>query len=221
MNAQNHKVQQANGTLHQMLLNTIMTFDKHEAQCAPKRTPKECMKVNSISRIALISALFACSINSYAKQVETVFQSCDIDAYFIDSDRNGSNVRSAPSAQSQIINQVDNMTTVLHITGIQNGWFQVDRIYDAASEGGDVDVFKGLGWVHASIVGGDGVGSNGTKLFQTATEKSKLLASIGVEKGIGLISCKGKWAYVQSRRDKLKGWVKNQTMCTNPLSNCS
>ncbi len=178
------------------------------------------MKINDISRIALFSTLLACSTNSYAKQVEAGFQSCDIDAYFIDSDRNGSNIRNAPSAQSQIINQVDNMTTVLHITGVQNGWFQVDHIYDAASEGGDVDVFKGLGWVHAAIVGGDGMGG-GTPLLQAPHKKAKWLTNIGVEKGIGLISCKGTWAYVQSGRGKLKGWVENQTMCSNPLSNCS
>jgi SH3-like domain-containing protein len=178
------------------------------------------MKVNMISYAAMFTTLLVCSMSINAKPIAADFQSCDIDAYFIDSDKHSSNIRSAPSSQSRVIKQVDNMTTVLHITGVKDGWFQVDRVYDAG-DGNDTVLFKGLGWIHHSIVGGDGTGSHGTKLFKAPTKTSKILAAVGVDDGIGFLSCKGKWAYVIAGNRDTKGWAAPKTICSNPLTNCS
>lgn len=181
----------------------------------------------TITTYQLTVAIFYSSILSVlATQsfASTNIQSCDIDAYLIDPDPSGSNIRMAPSAQSKIIKTItsaygSDYTLSIHITGYSSGWFLIDEATEGASENNEYR-FQGKGWIHSSLVGSDGV-SGGTSLFLFPTKKAKRVGSVQVEEGANLRSCKGKWVEVQNRKNKQTGWAAPNTLCTNGFTNCS
>jgi len=80
---------------------------------------------------------------------------CDVEAYVIDQDPNGLNVRPGPaksySVTGNLPNKADSGVSV-HITGSSGDWVQIDS---AVEEGTDEEhtFFKGTGWVYAPLLG--------------------------------------------------------------------
>jgi len=145
---------------------------------------------------------------------------CDVDAYVIDRDPNGMNVRSGPGSTYKIIGNLPNQDVngiSVHITGSQGDWMRVDI---AVEEGGDEDrtFFKGEGWLYGPLLGVDGIGG-GTKLYRQPSSRSGAIGNLpGGGDGATVRGCQGKWMYVEYR--KLKGWAAPDTLCTNPLTTC-
>ncbi len=181
----------------------------------------------TITTYQLTAAIFYSSMLSVLAThsfASTNIQSCDIDAYLIDPDPRGSNIRMAPSAQSKIIKTItsaygSDYTLNIHITGYFSGWFLIDEATEGASENNEYR-FQGKGWIHSSLIGSDGVGG-GTPLFLSPTKNSKRIGMIHVEDRATLRSCKGKWVEVQNDKNKQIGWAAPDTLCTNGFTNCS
>lgn len=144
---------------------------------------------------------------------------CDTEAYLIDDDPKGTNVRAKPDKNSSIVKTLkDRDAIVVKISGSGNGWFE---IASAETVGGENDktIFRGRGWIHSSLVGMD-VANAEPKLFAAPTKNSRVLKKLipdGSE--IKPIACQGKW--VQARSGNLTGWLAPETQCANPLTTCS
>ncbi|HYE14650.1 MAG TPA: SH3 domain-containing protein [Pyrinomonadaceae bacterium] len=149
---------------------------------------------------------------------------CDAEAYVIDQDPAGTNVRAAPGKTSKVIGNLPNETNggiVVHISGASGGWVRIDR---AVEVGGDEEIvrFKGAGWVYGPLLGVDGVGwvEGGTKLHAQPSAGSKVLARMKVDVGgAKVLGCRGKWLQVEHKG--VRGWATTDTLCSNPLTNCS
>jgi SH3-like domain-containing protein len=146
---------------------------------------------------------------------------CDADAYVVEEDEKGLNVRSGPGKEHKVIAVLtgdDDDEQMVHITGVSGGWV---RISTAEALDGK-SLFKGTGWVFASKLGTsvrpDGKGGYQARLYQEPNLKSAVVGKIPAEDGTAIISCKGKWVQVKSAT--LKGWLSPEGQCPNPVTTC-
>lgn len=145
---------------------------------------------------------------------------CDVEAYVIDRDPKGMNVRAGAGRAHKIIGNLPNQDVEgvrVHITGSNGEWVRIDL---ATEEGGEQDrtFFKGEGWLYGPLLGVDGVGG-GTKLYQEPKQRSRVVGNLpGGSEGATVRGCNGKWMYVEYK--KLRGWAAPGTLCANSLTTC-
>ena len=149
---------------------------------------------------------------------------CDLNAYVIDQDPKGLNVRSGPGSTFKVVGNLPSQGVEgvgVHITGGSGEWVRIDR---ATEQGGDEDrtLFSGEGWVYGPRLGTDGVGwmAGGTPIYEGPSKKSRLVARMAAgAEGASVRGCKGKWMYLEHK--KVKGWAQGDGLCYNALTNCS
>jgi SH3-like domain-containing protein len=162
----------------------------------------------------LVTGLLLLSIASSAAA-----ETCKLDVYFVDQDPT-TNIRAAPSGQAKVVARVDPANAVATIREARGGWFRVDRVIDYEN---DKPLFRGSGWVHASVLGlsvGSG-GESGPKLYAQPTTRSAVVQKLTPDGNIlDLVDCRGDW--VKVRVDKKKtGWMAPSAQCANPFTTCA
>ena len=149
-----------------------------------------------------------------------IVTNCDVEAYVIDPDPKGMNVRSGPGSTFKIVANLPKQDVEgigVHITGSKGDWVRIDM---AVEEGGEQErtFFKGEGWLYGPLLGVDGVGG-GTKLYQQPRQRSHVIGNLpGGSDGAIVRGCQGKWMYVEYK--KLRGWAAPGTLCSNSLTTC-
>ena len=149
-----------------------------------------------------------------------IVTNCDVNAYVIDPDPKGMNVRSGPGSTFKIIGNLPKQDVEgigVHITGSKGDWVRIDL---AVEEGAEQErtFFKGEGWLYGPLLGVDGIGG-GTKLYQQARTRSRVVGNLpGGSDGAIVRGCQGKWMYVEYK--KLRGWAAPDTLCSNSLTTC-
>ena len=185
--------------------------------------------------IPLMALILCSSLTRFASSVTVLAYSqaragaeattrCDAQAYVIDRDPKGMNVRSGPGSHHKVIGNLPNQDVNgigVHITGSQGDWVRIDL---AVEEGGEEErtFFKGEGWLYGPLLGVDGVGGieGGTKLYREPTGRSRILGRlVAGEEGAIVRGCRGKWMYVEYK--KVRGWAAPGTLCANSLTTCS
>ena len=147
---------------------------------------------------------------------------CDVEAFVIDQDPNGLNIRSGPGKSYKVIGNLpykqDTGVTV-HITGSSGDWVQIDS---GVEEGGEQEqtFFKGAGWVYAPLLGltGTAQSKGATLLYREAAQKSGVVKRVPGGDDVKVRGCRGKWFYVE--HEKVKGWAAPNTLCSNSLTTC-
>jgi SH3-like domain-containing protein len=150
---------------------------------------------------------------------------CDVEAYVIDSDPKGMNVRAGPGRTFAVVGNLPNADVdgiVVHITGWTGGdWVRIDRA-DVQGGGEDSTIFRRSGWVYGPLLGVEGVGwvPGGTKLHAEPSLRSRVVARMAAgDEGGTVAGCRGKWMIVQLKRTR--GWAEPETTCSNSLTTCS
>ena len=145
---------------------------------------------------------------------------CDAQAYVIDKDPNGLNVRETPGTGGKVIAVIplDGDGTVVHmISADSKGWVRIDR---AETIGGQV-VFDKKGWVSGNMLGTEtrGYGTKGVKLYGGAARGSKVLGTVPPETEVKISGCEAE--KVQVRYRNLVGWLDADAQCPNPVTLCN
>ncbi len=186
-------------------------------------------KLAALSIACVVLTLLPCARTSVARrqgrgEAAPRVVPCDVEAYVIDHDPKGLNVRSGPGGTFKVVGVLPNEGVEgggVHVNGSSGEWVRIDR---ATEQGGDEDrtLFSGEGWVYGPLLGTDGVGwiDGGTPMYTEPSKKSRVVArmSAGAE-GAVVKGCKGKWMYVEHK--KVKGWAQGDTLCSNSLTTCS
>lgn len=144
---------------------------------------------------------------------------CDTNAYVIDTDPKGLNVRETPGVGGKVVAVIplDGDGTVVHlIASDSKGWVQIDR---AETVAGDV-VFDRKGWVSGNMLGIStrGYGTRGVKLY-AGGKGSRVLGTIPSEAEVKVFGCDAR--RMQVRYKNLTGWLDADDQCPNPVTNCS
>jgi uncharacterized protein YecT (DUF1311 family) len=151
---------------------------------------------------------------------------CNAEAYIIDEDPNGLNVRNAPSGNGQIISRIPYRVdgTTAHIIDAKKGWFKIDGWQEfnlSAKFNDDTEA-----WIYAKLLGLDIVGG-GVTLYTQPSTQSPIKGKISPEnyKEIkSLLDCQEEWLLVEIKLKggkRLKGWLAPEEQCANPLTTCS
>lgn len=144
---------------------------------------------------------------------------CDVEAYVVDPDPKGLNVRDAPGVGGKVVATIPldgDGTTVHVIASDANGWVQIDR---AETVMGAV-VFDRKGWVSGNMLGiaTRGYGTRGVKLYARARAR-KVLGTIPPEAEVKVAGCEGDWMRVKYR--SMSGWLDPGDQCPSPVTTCN
>src|SRR5215207_3814753 len=144
---------------------------------------------------------------------------CDVEAYVVDPDPKGLNVRDTPGAGGKVVATIpsDAEGTVVHIRASDpNGWVQINR---AETIMGSV-VFDRKGWVSGNMLGiaTRGYGTRGVKLYARARAR-KALGTIPSEAEVKVAGCEGDWMRVKYK--SMNGWLDPADQCPSPVTTCN
>lgn len=149
---------------------------------------------------------FCTALNLFAQD------DCGIDAYVIDKDPKGLNVRNQPSVKGKVIatlkinpNSDEGPGFILvRVTGFSNGWVKI-----ISARGDEDSLFEGIGWVSAKTVATRTMGPNGNynkpaNLYAVSNSKKKI-GTIPSESEVSILGFTCGWVKV---KDKAKmGWI--------------
>jgi uncharacterized protein YgiM (DUF1202 family) len=170
---------------------------------------------------ALTLAAFVSAI--YPPATFAAVKACDINAYVMDNDPKGLNVRETPDKNGRILGSLvkgedEIMVEITATSG--TGWLKFANAEGGAS--GDA-IFKGTGWVFATMLG---TGTKGypnydspARLFATPSKKGKVLRQIPAEDEVTILDCSGSWAKV--RYQGTTGWLAPENQCGSPFTTCN
>lgn len=144
---------------------------------------------------------------------------CKVEAYVVDKDPRGLNVRDAPGPAGKVVAVIPldaEGTTVNIVASSPNGWVQVAR---AETIMGAV-VFEGKGWVSGAMLGIStrGYGTKGVRLY-AAARRGKVVGTIPPEDEVRVAGCSGDMMRV--RYKNLAGWLEPDAQCPNPVTTCN
>ena len=176
------------------------------------------------NRIALTTCLAALAALSPAREASTrpaatAPAACNVEAYVVDKDPKGLNVRDAPGVGGKVLAVIplDEDGTIVHLAASgPQGWVQIDR---AETVGGTV-VFDRKGWVSGNMLGTEtrGYGTKGVKLRGDG-RPGKVLGTIPPETEVRVAGCAGE--RVKVRHGSLNGWLEPEDQCPNPVTLCN
>ncbi len=144
---------------------------------------------------------------------------CNVDAYVVDPDPKGLNVRDAPGVGGKVVANIplDEDGTVVHIVASDpSGWVQINR---AETIMGSV-VFDKKGWVSGNMLGiaTRGYDGKGVKLYARARVR-KSLGTIPSEAEVKVAGCEGDWMRVKYK--SMSGWLDPADQCPSPVTTCN
>ena len=169
------------------------------------------------------SAIALSELETLAQQQSDSIIPCDVDAYVIDQDPTGLNVRSGPGKSFAVVGNLpykQDTGVSVHITGSSGDWVRIDS---GVEEGSDEEhtFFSGVGWVYAPLLGLSGIAQTkgATLLYRGTSQKSGVVQRVPGGDDVNVRGCRGKWIQVEYK--KVKGWAAPNSLCSNSLTTCS
>ncbi len=147
---------------------------------------------------------------------------CSCDAYVIDKDKNGLNVREKGDKNAAIVAKIpfNSEGTLVHIKSSNTaGWLKVSK----ATNLNDKPVINKEGFVFAQKLGisVSGFKTGKVDIYTNPDIKSKVVHSIISGNDVIILGCKGKWLKIKDLQTNTSGWLKAEDQCANPVTACN
>jgi uncharacterized protein YraI len=148
---------------------------------------------------------------------------CQAEAYVVDPDPAGLNVRAGPGRGHEVIGKM-HAGDLVDLTGARGEWLRIGRGQAESPSEDYVTVFAGEGWVHGGklAVGGAYNENQGTPLHERPDAASPVLRRLAFD-DIGeatLRGCRGGWLDLDYGKGR-RGWVESGKVCVNLRTECS
>lgn len=171
--------------------------------------------------VATFSQCVSVKADDYEANMPNTYP-CNCDAYVIDTDKNGLNVREKGDKNAAIVAKIpfNEEGTMVHLKNTNgSGWVTLNKatdIYDKA-------VLKKEGFVFAQKLGVSVTGFQAGKvdIYESPTVKSKVVHSIISGNDVVVVDCKGKWLKVKHIDMNVTGWLRPEDQCANPVTACN
>ena len=132
------------------------------------------------------------------------------------------NVRNAP--KGKVVDKIP--TEVCAMIGVEkptNGWWKI--IGDTYDTGDDEGTLKGSTtgyWIHYSVLamGTRNYGGQTLYIRQSPTASAPVVYKFKKEIQLRPMDIKGEWVKVQTTDGKYTGWIEEEWLCGNSLTNC-
>ncbi len=171
--------------------------------------------------VAALAAVCSASVRGTSPAPSTQkAAACDVDAYVLDPDPKGLNVRDAPGVGGRVIATIplDSDGTNVHIVASEpGGWVQIDR---AETIMGAVVFEQRRGWVSGNMLGimTRGYDGKGVKLYPRPRAK-RAAGKLPSEGEVRIAGCEGDWMRVKYKN--LVGWLHPEDQCSSPVTTCN
>ncbi len=144
-------------------------------------------------------------------------RTCDGNAFVIDPDPQGLNVRNAPRTGKVIGNIPKNKYgSLVHLVAQngEGGWLQINKAQTAEDE----TVFDQTGWVSGNMLGVlTRAAAKGVSLYEGG-EASAVLTTIPAETEVKIVGCDR--ARLQVKYKDKVGWLNADDLCADPAGEC-
>lgn len=156
---------------------------------------------------------------------------CDTDVYVYVADEPGelvTNIRNAPGGEvlMELRHDIEEAYYILDLDQYVDGWFRIkgkiNGVVDHEIPAGEE------GWIHYSVIAADtrNYGGQTINFYAEPDENSKINGSLNHESGgLRIIEACDEWVHCsyhnRNTGEKVEGWIKNEWLCGNPLTNCS
>ena len=102
----------------------------------------------------------------------------------------------------------------------KNGWWRICSNI-SPMEADEITVGSSV-WIHYSQLSVDtrNYGGQTLSLYAEPSAKSKVVYSFNNELSLRPLEVKGKWCKVQTEDKKYTGWILEEWLCDNPVTNC-
>lgn len=166
--------------------------------------------------------LFALVFGVQIISAQTDEADCSIQAYVIDKDPKGLNVRDQPGTSGKVIGNLkfpgdeDGNIVMVEIIGYSNGWVKIRK---AETVDGVVQ-FSGAGWVSAKMVSTttERADQKPLKIYAKPNIKSKTVGTMPNDIKVNIVGydCFG----LKVTYKKITGWIPKDDLCGNPVTTC-
>lgn len=158
---------------------------------------------------------------------QTVPKSCKVEAYIVDPDTTGSNVRESPGGKVKKVLHFKDRCTLATPVLISNGWLLMTT--------DDICVEKVTGWMHTSLLYtslnlkftiNDNYEQIAIPIYlrENASLSSAKTYKLVTKQEVNIVACDGTWVYVKATDANKKivyGWLSPKDQCSNPFTTCS
>ena len=162
--------------------------------------------------LLLIMLFLTCGVAGMWAQSIGVFVT-DVDSY--------TNVRNAP--KGKVVGKIvsDGMAS-LEVMAPKNGWWQiVGDEYDHPERNDTQFTGSKTGyWIHYSVIGINTRNYGSQRLSLRDKPGGKAVFSFTKELTLHPLEIKGTWVKVQTMDGRHTGWIEDEWLCGNPLTNC-
>lgn len=150
-------------------------------------------------------------------------RSCLLSAYISDDDGNATNLRSAPGGAIAMSLPIGSYSYMLELSDVRKGWWKIIFVY-TAEEGDEVELHgsrTGEYWIHNSVLCLSTTNYGGQRWCLRATpgQKGKPVYYFTEELFVHPLEVRGGWVKVKYKG--YTGWIEEEKLCDNPLTNCS
>ena len=132
------------------------------------------------------------------------------------------NVRNAP--KGKVVDKIP--TEVCAMIGVEkptNGWWKmVDNSYDTGDNEGTLKGSTTGYWIHYSVLamGTRNYGGQTLYIRQSPSASAPVVYKFKKEIQLRPMDIKGEWVKVQTTDGKYTGWIEEEWLCGNSLTNC-
>lgn len=172
--------------------------------------------MNKLPEIICAFTVLPLTIIAFPSLAVPQSNSCQIQAFVMDQDSGGLNIRRKPNSRSQILGKLPTNTEV-RVLKVQSDWMLVSPISPKTQ---NVE-FQGQGWVSTALLGlgTRGYGKKTVAIYRQASINSRISGSIPSARFVKLLSCKNSWAQVE--KNGLRGWLPSRDQCAVSKTSCS
>ena len=148
-----------------------------------------------------------------------------VSVYITDNSGTSTNVRNAP--KGKVVAKLNaNNGIMFEVESPQNGWWKISGgVYTDPEK--DMDEFRLKGsttgyWVHYSVIGfsTSNYGGQTLHLRQSPSAKARSVFSFKTETQLHPLEVRNGWVKVVTDDGKHTGWIEDQWICGNSVTNC-
>lgn len=156
-----------------------------------------------------------------AQDITPAPSACNLNAYVIDPDPKGLNVRSGPGKTFRVVGTLPHSDSgvIVYVIGAQGDWMLLEKP-ENLDDTDNKELPKLKGWVYARMLGTmtRHPTNRSVKLHHSFDDKSRVVGQLAAETEVRLRTCFGGWAGVEYKR--LTGWLAPSSQCGNPVTTC-